>query len=125
MIRYQFQKENKYKAKKVPVFLKEVVIYKQKPKTGTIVFPSQHEADRFFELRMLLRAGKIKNLRLQEPYIIVPKSRFGMALKYFADFVYEEDGKTVVEDAKGVETDVYRLKKRLVAEKYGIIIRQT
>lgn len=34
--------------------------------------------------------------------------------RYVADFVYEQDGKTVVEDTKGYATDVYRIKKRLM-----------
>ena len=39
------------------------------------------------------------------------------------DFVYKKGvGETVVEDAKGVRTKEYKLKKRLMAEKYGIII---
>ena len=87
-------------------------------------FDSKHEAERYCELKLLLRAKKIKNLRLQERIEIVPKSEYGQALYYIADFVYEADGKTIVEDAKGVITDVYRLKKRLVAERYGIIIKE-
>lgn len=45
---------------------------------------------------------------------------------YKADFVYLDiaTGKTVVEDAKGLKTDVYQLKKKLMADKYGILIRE-
>jgi hypothetical protein len=104
------KKENKYKAKKTVM--------------DGITFDSKHEAERYCELKFLLRAKKISNLCLQERIEIVPKSKHGQALYYVADFVYEENGKTVVEDAKGVRTDVYRLKKRLVAERYGIIIKE-
>ena len=111
MIRYNFQKESKYHAKKT--------------KVGELTFDSKHEADRWFALRLLERGGCIKNLERQVRIEIVPKSEHGRALYYVADFVYEENGKTIVEDAKGVRTDVYRLKKRLVAERYGIVIRET
>ena len=50
---------------------------------------------------------------------------YGRAIKYVADFVYEENGQTVVEDVKGVKTPVYKLKKRMLAEKYGIVIKET
>ena len=52
------------------------------------------------------------------------KSKYGRSIKYVADFVYSRNGLTVVEDAKGVRTPVYRLKKRMMAEKYGIQIRE-
>lgn len=122
---YNFYKTNKYKNKKTPVILTEPTIYNGKRITGKIMLASIHEAERFFELKMLLRAGRIFNLRLQEPYTLIDKSAYGVKIKYVADFVYEENGKTIVEDAKGVRTDVYRLKKRLLAERYGIIIRET
>lgn len=104
-------RQNKYKAKKV--------------KMDGMTFDSQKEANRWFSLRLLERAGKIQNLKRQVRIEIVPKSDFGRALYYIADFVYKEDGKTVVEDSKGFRTDVYKLKKRLVAEKYGIVIKET
>ena len=108
---YNFYKQNKY--------------HNEKTKVGNITFDSKHEADRYFSLRLLERAGQIKNLQRQVKYEIVPKSEYGRALYYVADFVYEENGNTTVEDAKGVRTDVYRLKKRLLAERYGIIIKET
>ena len=89
-----------------------------------IVFDSKHEAARYQELRLLERAGEINNLRLQVPYILIDKSKYGRSIKYVADFVYERNGLVVVEDAKGVRTPVYRLKKRMLAEKYGIKIEE-
>ena len=53
------------------------------------------------ELKLLQRAGKIRNLRCQVPFELVPKQDGERAVKYIADFVYEENGSMVVEDAKG------------------------
>ena len=44
---------------------------------------------------------------------------------YIADFVYTENGATVVEDTKGVKTDAYKIKKKLLLERYGIKIRES
>lgn len=91
-----------------------------------IVFDSKHEAKRYQELRLLEQAGEITNLRLQVPYILFPKNEHGRALKYIADFVYNDDtGALVVEDAKGHSTDVYKIKRRLMAELKGIEIKET
>lgn len=90
-----------------------------------IVFDSAAEARRFRELRLLERAGGISALRRQVPYVLIEKSPHGRAVVYRADFVYTEGGREVVEDVKGMRTAVYRLKRRLMAEKYGITIRET
>ena len=92
-----------------------------------ITFASKKEAQRYRELKLLERAGEISNLQLQVPYIIIEKSKYGRAIKYVADFVYQESGKNgpTVEDTKGYRTDVYKLKKRLLAEKYSIEIKET
>ena len=89
-----------------------------------IWFPSQKEAHRYLELKLLERAGVIKDLRLQVPFVLLPKSQYGRAVKYIADFVYTEDEKQVVEDAKGYRTDVYKLKRRIMAELLGIEIKE-
>ena len=44
---------------------------------------------------------------------------------YIADFVYHEGKKEIVEDVKGYQTDVYKLKKRLMWVVHGIEIRET
>ena len=90
-----------------------------------IRFDSKKEAKRYNELRTLEKLKVISNLRLQVPYVLIEKSIYGRSIKYLADFVYLKDGETVVEDCKGVRTPVYRLKKRLMAEKYGIIIQES
>lgn len=77
---------------------------------------------------MLQRANKIENLRLQVPFVLIDKSKYGRQIKYIADFVYydKELKQEVVEDTKSeaTKTPVYRLKKRLMAETYGIEIKE-
>ena len=91
-----------------------------------IKFDSKKELRRYLELRLLLRSGAISKLELQKPYILIDKSDNGRQIVYKADFVYVDNrtNTTVVEDVKGVRTDVYKLKKRLMAERYGIIITE-
>ena len=71
-----------------------------------IKFASMAERDRYIILRQMESAGLIKNLRLQ------PKFLFPMGYKYIPDFEYEQDGRLVVEDVKGVETGVFKLKAK-------------
>ena len=91
---------------------------------GGYKFDSKRERDRFIELTLLREKGYIKELRLQVPFVLIEKSRHGGAIKYIADFVYKMDGQLVVEDVKGVRTPLYKLKKRLLVEKYGIEIQE-
>ncbi len=88
-------------------------------------FDSKKEAGRYAQLLLLEKAKKISDLQTQVPFILIEKSQHGRAIKYIADFVYNENGQIVVEDTKGAKTAVYRLKKRLMAEKYGIVIKET
>ena len=85
-------------------------------------FASRKEAARYSELRLLERAGKIQDLQTQVPFELIPKTRHGRAVRYVADFVYMQNGRKIVEDAKGVRTPVYKLKKRLMAEFLGVEI---
>lgn len=71
------------------------------------------------------RAGVIKGLQLQVPFVLFKHSQYGRVIKYVADFVYTENGQQVVEDTKGFRTTEYKLKKRILAELYGIVIRET
>jgi len=98
--------------------------------TKTIVdnikFDSKKEAKRYSELKLLQRGGEIFDLELQVPYILIKKSKYGRDIKYIADFVYKDkSGRVVVEDSKGVKTDIYKLKKRLMAEIYNIEIYES
>ena len=80
---------------------------------------------------MLAKAGEITNLRRQVPYILIPAqrdNRTGKLLerecRYIADFVYSDEGFTVVEDAKGMRTDVYKIKKKLMLQVHGIRVQE-
>ncbi|MEQ2775068.1 DUF1064 domain-containing protein [[Clostridium] innocuum] len=97
-----------------------------KTKVDGIMFDSKREASRYQELRLLEQVGEITNLRLQVPFELIPKSKYGMPIRYIADFTYNDlNGQLIVEDAKGVKTPVYRIKRRLMAELKGIEIKET
>lgn len=83
-----------------------------------ITFDSKAEAQRYTQLLLMQRAGLITGLQLQVPFTLIPKSSKGRAVVYKADFVYfdTEKKKQVIEDVKGVRTQVYVLKKRLMQE---------
>ena len=90
-----------------------------------IVFDSKSEAGRYCELKLLLKADKIFNLRLQPRFLLQEKFRDSKKksqgkIEYVADFYYfDNETKThVVEDVKGHLTDVYRLKKKLFLYKF-------
>ena len=93
-----------------------------------IKFDSKREANRYCELKVLEIAGAIKDLKLQVRYELYPKHVCEGAVipasHYIADFVYMDvrTGKTAVEDAKGVRTDVYKRKKKQMLQRYGIEI---
>ena len=89
-------------------------------------FDSKLELRRWYALGLMQYNGEIKNLRRQVKYVLVEKSIYGREIAYVADFVYDKNGETVVEDTKSeaTKTPLYRLKKRLMAERYGIIIKE-
>lgn len=89
------------------------------------MFDSVKEYQRWGELRILERAGRISNLRRQVKYELIPKQEGERACNYVADFVYTENGKTVVEDVKGFKTPEYRLKRKLMMWIHGIRIKET
>ena len=107
-------KMNKYGAKKIT-----------DPATG-YVFDSKAEFIRWCELRIMERAGKISDLQRQVKYELIPKQKGERACTYLADFVYKDsDGNTVVEDTKGVRTDAYKIKRKLMLHIHGIRIKET
>ena len=88
-----------------------------------IIFASKKEAGRYSELKLLERAGLIRDLRLQPVFPIVYNSV--KICKYVGDFSYFEGNRFVVEDTKGFRTPVYRLKLRLMAAFYpGITVME-
>ena len=96
-------------------------------------YDSKKEAKRAAELKLLEKAGVISNLQEQVVYELIPaqyrivngkKKCIERAMKYIADFQYVENGNTVVEDAKGFRTDVYRIKKKLMLYFHDIQIKE-
>lgn len=96
-----------------------------------ITFDSRKEAKRYVELRDLERAGKIQRLRRQVRYELIPAFNVGgkhyRPTSYVADFVYTDcgTGKEIIEDCKGYRTDIYRLKSKMFAHKFGVVILET
>lgn len=107
---------NKFHARKVTV--------------NGIKFDSKKEANRYCELKLLQRAGKIQNLQRQVRYLLIPAQydeegkKIESYCNYIADFVYKENGKLVVEDVKGVRTKEYIIKRKLMLSVYGIRIKE-
>lgn len=87
-----------------------------------IRFDSKLEAQRYGELKLMEKAGKIRDLKLQPSFELIPAFRKNgityRAIIYKADFSYTLNGKTVIEDTKGYKTDVYILKKKLFEFRY-------
>lgn len=89
-----------------------------------IKFDSKREADRYCELKLLEKAKEIRNLELQPRFLLQDKFKDKMGtthrkIEYVADFMYiDKDDKKIVEDVKGMMTDVYKLKKKLFLNLY-------
>ena len=123
--------------------------YNNEPTTvNGIKFDSKKEARRYEELMVMLRAGEIRNLRLQAQYalqesFITPEGTRIRAIKYVADFAYEKRvvmrrggpcdpvgveqyWQPVVEDVKSraTKTPQYEMKKKMMYEKFRIEIRE-
>lgn len=105
---------SKYKNKKVII--------------DNILFDSKKEANYYTYLKMLENTGKIRNLELQKKFILQGHFKLNdktiRAITYIADFVYEDDKGIHVVDTKGYRTEVYKIKKKLFAKKYGIEIEE-
>lgn len=114
---------NKYHAKKVEFY--------------GITFDSKKEGLYYLKLKDMERRGEITDLRLQVPYELLPaiyrdevvhlktkdkvvKKLVQRAVTYVADFVYVQDGKEVVIDAKGMRLHDYILKKKMMLALKGI-----
>jgi hypothetical protein len=105
-----------------------------------ITFDSVKEAKRYSELLLLERAGAIQDLKRQVKFVLIPTQRepdtrgvrgglikgkvIELECSYVADFVYTENGKTVVEDTKGFKTKDYILKRKMMLHFHGIRIKE-
>lgn len=113
-----------------------------------MTFDSIKEYRRFCELALLQKAGSITDLKRQVEFELIPSQfeeiptgelykrgeKKGMpkmkrvcveqSVKYVADFVYIENGKTIVEDTKGFQTKDYILKRKMMLYLKGIRINE-
>ena len=121
----------------------------QKVTRGDKTFDSKREADRYDELAMMEKQGIICNLEWQKEYLLIPAQyktveqygKSGNRIKdkkvllerkvtYVADFVYEKDGETIVEDSKGYRNPSsapyakFVLKRKLMLWVHGIKITE-
>lgn len=99
--------------------------YRNKKNTvDGIEFDSKKEATRYGQLKIMEKAGKISQLKLQKEYQLTSNGK--KVASYFADFVYRDiNGKTIVEDVKSDVTKklpIYRLKKKLMKICFDITI---
>ena len=87
-------------------------------------FASKAEAKRYGELKLLEKAGKIRDLQLQVRFPLGINNKLICA--YIADFRYYDinTSRYIVADVKGVRTPVYRIKKKLMKAIYGIDITE-
>lgn len=111
------------------------------------VFDSKREAKRYQELKLLEMCGAIRDLERQVTFELIPAQReestrvytkgrkkgqpiegkiIEKAVSYIADFVYTDTatGKEVVEDAKGMRTKDYIIKRKLMLYIHGVKIRE-
>ena len=98
--------------------------HNRKTEFNGILFDSKKEAQRYAELKLLEKAGKIKDLIIQPKFVLqegfVLNGKSYRKVEYIADFAYLRGGESVVEDVKGMKTEIYKLKKKLLAYKYEI-----
>lgn len=105
--------------------------YNSLPTTiDNIKFHSKKESARYVQLKLDEKAGLIHDLRLQVPFELIPKlvinGKVERAIKYVADFTYyDTENRFIVEDVKGVITDVFKIKYRLMKLFQGINVKIT
>lgn len=127
---YCCKSKSKYKAKRVTV--------------DGITFDSKKEANEYSRLKLLEERGEIQDLQMQVKYVLIPaqylptgevyrqgknkgKPKMKLAERecaYYADFVYQQDGKVIVEDTKGFRTADYKIKRKLMLYVHGIQIKE-
>ena len=120
--------------------------HNQKVVYDGIQFDSKKEAQRYQQLKLMEKAKVICNLQRQVKYELIPAQYVDgkcveRAISYISDFEYdllqplkrrtimaELDAKTIgqhiVEDVKGVRTDAYKIKKKLMLYQHGIRITE-
>ena len=96
--------------------------HNKKTQIDMYVFDSIAESRRYKELALLEKAGEIKDLELQPRFLLQEgfkkNGKTYRKIEYVADFMYCQDGQTIIEDVKGKETEVFKLKHKLFEHKY-------
>lgn len=87
-----------------------------------IKFDSKMEAEYYDQLLLLQRAGLITDLELQPSFTLLESfkqnGRTVRGVKYKADFMFTELGRTVVVDVKGVKTKDFIIKAKFFMSMY-------
>ena len=103
----------------------------EKVEVNGIKYDSKKEAKRAEELEYMQKWGEIKNLERQKKYVLQPSFEFNgnkiREIAYLADFVYEQNGESIVEDVKSEATrkdKVYKLKKKMMMYVHKIEIKE-
>ena len=95
-----------------------------KTEINGIIFDSKKEANYYSYLLALKERGEIDNIKMQVEYLLQPSfirenGEKVTNIKYYADFVVTyKDGTTEVIDVKGLRTDVYKMKKKMLLDMY-------
>lgn len=94
-----------------------------KTEVDGIKFDSKKEAEYYCQLKLLKQAGEIKDFGLQPRYELQPTFRKNgtthRSITYVADFIIDNnDGTTEIVDIKGMETQVFKIKKKMFEYKY-------
>lgn len=105
----------------------------KKVQTDEANFSSEKEHRRYQELKLLEKAGVIRGLELQKRFVLAEGYEYNgkkvPPLRYFADFVYEDSRSEhmtpIVEDCKGYQTGVYKIKRHLMFAVHGIQVFET
>jgi hypothetical protein len=89
-----------------------------KTKVDGVMFDSRLESQWYVYLKILGTAGQIKDLELQKEFVLAVAGK--QICIYIADYFFYDLklGKSVVGDAKGVKTDVFKLKWKLMQALY-------
>jgi hypothetical protein len=97
---------------------------KQNRTVSGITFDSKKEMNRYNELILLEKSGKISGLKLQPSFLLQESfvdntGTKHREIKYFADFEYYENGNKIIEDVKGFrKIPTFIIKKKLLLYKY-------
>lgn len=93
------------------------------------VFDSKKEAEYYLYLKSRLKTGHIIDLQIHLSYEVIPANDIFKAVYYIADFVYKEpDGYLHVDDVKGLKKgasyQIFKIKQKLMYDKYGIEVKE-